>query len=473
MLESYRSGNSRVLAKTLDQLGHPLAVLDRRGAIAYANAPLCAMVKGDATLLVGKQCSWQIAPDASPFSSLLTALAPPAGALQGRIVTRRLSTPIVFGSVHTGQLFVPLLDIDGTVEATVVVLGNWNEINAQLPMLDPLSAPWKRIQETTLGQIRSRWSTLDGLHALIGSSPAVELAMVRAQLAMSQACSLLVSGPRGTGKTEIVRGIFLGRLKKVGMNKIAGQLFPLNCSLLETELLEGMLDVWTGRLKPEGEPVSQLLLLEQLEDLTLAGVERVNAWLDDHGRRCTVAATSRESVERLASRSADWRRLVSRLAVVEIVLPALSERREDIPLLATHLLAYSCQQKSRAPLTITPETLQLLTAFPWRDNLTQLAQAIDEAVNHAVLVASIQVVHLPVAIRTLASTLQVREGGPAGEGGIVEPIELDQVLLELERTMLRRALKLSPRNRAQAARSLGISRARLLRRIEQLGLGSD
>jgi DNA-binding NtrC family response regulator len=50
---------------------------------------------------------------------------------------------------------------------------------------------------------------------------------------------------------------------------------------------------------------------------------------------------------------------------------------------------------------------------------------------------------------------------------------LDAVLLDLEKIMLQRALKLSPRNRAQAARLLGISRPRLLRRIEQLGLGDD
>ena len=110
---------------------------------------------------------------------------------------------------------------------------------------------------------------------------------------------------------------------------------------------------------------------------------------------------------------------------------------------------------------------QLFSAFPWPQNYHQMSQAIDAAVDHAVLVASIQVSHLPVAIRAHASS------SAAAEANSVQAIDLDQVLLQLERIMLARALKLSPRNRAQAARWLGISRPRLLRRIEQLGLGEE
>lgn len=464
MSESYRGGNSRLLAKTLDQLGHPMAVLDRGGKIAFANAALCELVKADATLLVGQQCSWQIAADDQPFASLMTALAPPVGTMRGRLVARQLTTPVVFGSTHTGQLFVPLLDDDGSVEATLVVLGKWDELLAQLPRTESLTPADKRGQAASLAQIRSRWQTLDGLHALVGSSPVAQLAMVRAQLAITHNCSVLVVGPRGSGKTDIVRGVFTGRLKKAGLAKVAGQFFPVNCGLLEAELLVGMLDVLASRLRSDASAASQLLLLEQVDQLSEAGVQTVEGWLDNHGDQCTVAATSRLSSQQLAQHNPAWCKLISRLSAVEIALPPLAERRQDIPLLATELLAFSCAAQSRAPLSLSSEALQLLTAFPWPGNLAELAQAMQEAVKHAVLVASIQVSHLPVAIRTFASTHQ----SPAA--GRVEPLDLDQVLQDVERTMIQRALKLSPRNRAQAARWLGISRARLLRRIEQLGL---
>lgn len=464
MTDSFRSGNSRTLAKTLDQLGHPLAVLDRRGIIVFVNLPLCQLFKADATQLVGQSCSWQVAEDDSPFGALLTALAPPAGALQGKLVVRRLTTPIVFDSTQTGQLFIPLLDDEGTPQATLVALGEWSVLSEQLPAAEPPSVHCKQVHGSLLTAIRSRWQNLDDLHSLIGTSPAIELAMTRAQLAISQPCGLLVSGPPGMEKSGIARGVFLGRLKRAGLPKLAGQLFPIDCRIAEDQQLEEMLDRFAGRLRSELPPQSQLLLIEHIERLSDASVERLNRWLESASGQCSAAATSACSADELAGRSPAWGRLLSRLATVEVAIPPLSQRRQDIAPVAMQLLAVACKKKQRAQLSFTPEALQLINAFPWPENHRQLSQAIDEAVGRAELVANIQVMHLPVAVRSYSSTNEQLEAGP------VEPIDLDQVLLQCERIMLGRALQLSPRNRAQAARLLGISRPRLLRRIEQLGL---
>lgn len=464
MTNSFRSGNSRTLAKIFDQLGHPLAVLDRRGVIVFVNLPLCQLFKADATQLVGQHCRWQVADDDTPFAALLTSLAPPAGALQGKLVVRQLTTPIVFGSTQSGQLFMPLLDDEGTPHATLVVLGEWSALSAQLPVAEPLSLQSKQLHASLLTTIRSRWPTLDGLHPLIGISPASQLAMARAQLAIAQPCGVLVSAPAGMDPAGIVRGIFLARLKKAGLPKLAGQLFPIDCRVVEGQQLEELLDVFASRLRPDAPQLSQLLLLEHLEHLGEAAVARLGNWLASTSHQCLAAATCDCRSDELAARSPAWSQLLFHLATIEVVIPPLSQRRQDIVPLAQHQLAVACHQKQRAQLSFTPEALQLLTAFPWPENYRQLSQAIDEAVGRAVLVANIQVVHLPVAVRSYSSTTDKLEPHP------LEPIDLDQVLLQCERTMLQRALQLSPRNRAQAARLLGISRPRLLRRIEQLGL---
>ena len=464
MTEEYRGGNSRLLARALDQMGNPLAILDRRGAILFVNAAMCRLVKAEATQLVGQQSSWQIAADDRPLGALLTALAPPAGAMQGRVVARQLVAPVVFGSPHTGQLFVPLADGAGGADATLVMLGQWEAIQDQLPPLEPTPGGRRRTAESILVQIRGRWQSLDSLHALVGTSPAAGLAMQRSQLAVAHQGSVWLAGPRGSGKSEVVKGIFLGRLKKCGLNKLAGHHFPVSCSLVHGELLQGMLDVFASRLRPDVSAAGQLLVLEQPEELTSAGVETLHGWLEQHGGTCTLAATSHMRAEELALRGPEWHALIARLAAVEIVLPPLAARREDIPVLAVQMLAAVCEQKGRAPLALSQEAVELLMAYPWPENVAELARAMEEAVRHAVLVASIQVPHLPVAIRTYASTLQ-----PASSAELPS-VDLDQILLEVERTLLQRALKLSPRNRAQAARWLGVSRARLLRRIEQLGL---
>jgi DNA-binding NtrC family response regulator len=187
-------------------------------------------------------------------------------------------------------------------------------------------------------------------------------------------------------------------------------------------------------------------------------------WLDLIQPQATVVSTSSQSAAELSAGSEQWSKLISRLAAIEFHLPGLASRRQDIAPLALQYLSEACKQADRAQLTLSNEALNQLEAFSWPDNLRQLRSAMKEAVKSAVLSSAIQSNHLPVAIRTYASIVA---NDPASS---VEPIDLDAVLVDLEKVMLRRALKLSPRNRAKAARLLGISRPRLLRRIEQLGL---
>ncbi len=179
MSSTYRGGNSRLLAKSFDELGRPLAILDWQGEILFVNAALCGLVKVDSTQLVGKRCSWEIAADESPHAALLTALAPPAGALEGNFVGRQLTAPIVYGSTATGQLFIPVRDASKTLAMVVVILGDWEEIKSQLPQLRQTSPLVRRSADEILVRLRNQWSSLDSLLPLFGESPAIQLAMQR------------------------------------------------------------------------------------------------------------------------------------------------------------------------------------------------------------------------------------------------------------------------------------------------------
>ena len=162
---NYRGGNSRLLAKSLDGLGEALAVIDVRGTVVFANEALCRLANADATELVGKICSWNLPSDDTPHAAILTALAPPQAALEGRFATRRLTTPVVFGSTATGQVFLPILDRDGLANLTLVVFGDWEAIREQMPSK---SVTIDRKADQLLVALRSRWQHLDGLEALIG-----------------------------------------------------------------------------------------------------------------------------------------------------------------------------------------------------------------------------------------------------------------------------------------------------------------
>lgn len=468
MNRDMHGGNSRLLAKSLDQLEQPVAVLDRRGFILFVNAALCGMVDATATSLVGQSCSWQVADDDSPFAAILTALAPPAGALRGKVMARQLTTPIVYGSTATGQLFLPILDQDRLVHQTLVVLGKWEDIETQLA-LEAAGGELHRRRRTeqALVTIRSKWKTVNQLTALIGESPAMELAMARAQLAVASDCHYLVTGPQGLGKTEITQGIFLGRLRRLGIKRLSAQFLPLDCAVLDDNLFEGMLEVFAGRLRDNSPKLAQQLHLARIDQLTDLGAKHLLVWFGQYADRCRLSATSQIEPEQLVARGAAWPRLAAKLAELHVHVPPLSQRPEDIAPLAQQALASFCSRTERAQLIYSSAALDALTMFPWPGNLTQLTSVVEDAVKHAVLSASIQINHLPVAVRTYASSaLQANSVH-------VEPIDLDEVLIEVERLLLRRALRLSPRNRAQAARWLGISRPRLLRRISQLGLANS
>ena len=321
----------------------------------------------------------------------------------------------------------------------------------------------RRPTDEVLVRLRSQWSSLDGLLPLLGESPAIRLAMQRAQLAIQGDSNLLVTGPKYIGKSDVTRGIFGGRLRRIGLQKVAGQLFPLDCAALDTELMLGMLEVFEGRLRASAPRASQLLVLEQVDQLAENAIQSIIQWMTDHTSECVVAATSSYAAVELSQRSKHWDRLVSLLAPVEIHLPALASRREDIGIVVQQVLAAQCNKLNRSLLTLSAEASDLLTAYSWPENLGEVQRCVADMIQHAVFSAAVQSQHLPVSIRTFA-------GSTAASAHVVEPIKLDEVLLDLERIIISRAIKLSPRNRARVARWLGISRPRLLRRLTQLGL---
>ena len=474
MTAEYRGGNSRSLAKKLDQSSHCVAILDQKATILFANSSLCRLAKVEATQLVGKQCFGNIGSDEEPLANLLSLLAPPANARQGQFAWRQLTTPPVFGSSISGQLFTPLLGDSGEVWLTIVYLGEWEQIKGQMLSVQGTPALGRRSEEQVLANLRSRWKTLAPFTPLIGESPAIDLAMTRAQLAIQNDCNVLISGAAQTGKQEVVEAIFARRLRLASTPVHSGRLFPIECGVVDAELLSGMLEVFSGR-RLEGVPRgSQQLLLDNLQLLDLDCVEVLTDWYSSHQSTCSLAATLQTShrpatnplhsvTNEFSQRGGKWPKLLSILGQIDIHLPPLSERREDIAPLATQILSDFCSRQQKPQMRFSLDALDLLSAYTWRRNLIGLREAIESAVERAVLVPTLQVEHLPTAIRTFA--------GSAGQPNArVQPIEMDTVLLELETLMLKRALKLSPRNRAQVARLLGISRPRLLRRIEQLGL---
>jgi two-component system response regulator GlrR len=165
-----------------------------------------------------------------------------------------------------------------------------------------------------------------------------------------------------------------------------------------------------------------------------------------------IAATHRKLEERIAS--GEFREdLYYRLNVVKLYIPALAERREDIPLLANHFLERLGERYRREPLAFAPEAMQLLVSAPWPGNVRQLFNVIEQAV--ALTPTEI----MPASL--------VSQAIDAGDSGLTP---LDEARRAFERDYLVRILKITGGNVTKAARLAGRNRTEFYRLLERHAL---
>jgi DNA-binding NtrC family response regulator len=149
--------------------------------------------------------------------------------------------------------------------------------------------------------------------------------------------------------------------------------------------------------------------------------------------------------------------LYYRLCVVKILLPALRERRDDIPLLVDYFLRRFREDTGKNVLGVHPEAMDILCRYEWPGNIRELQHAVEHAV---VLTTNTVIVphDLPEAVRSSAETAV--DGLPA-----FPMIGLE----ELERRYLARVLHATGGNRSEAARVLGVDRRTLYRMAKRFG----
>jgi two-component system response regulator GlrR len=165
-----------------------------------------------------------------------------------------------------------------------------------------------------------------------------------------------------------------------------------------------------------------------------------------------ISATHRKLEERIAS--GEFREdLFYRLNVVKLYIPALAERREDIPLLANHFLTRLAERYRRGSLSFSPEAMQLLVSASWPGNVRQLLNVIEQAV----ALAPTEV--MPESL--------VRQALDAGDTALTP---LDEARKAFERDYLVRILKITGGNVTKAARLAGRNRTEFYRLLERHSL---
>jgi transcriptional regulator with GAF, ATPase, and Fis domain len=304
------------------------------------------------------------------------------------------------------------------------------------------------------------------------------------KVALSPSATVLLCGESGTGKDLAAKAIHNASIRA------AAPFMNITCSALPETLLEselfghergaftdakqrkvGLLELADGGtvfLDEIGEmkPALQAKLLRFLEERSF---KRVGGSTDVHVDVRVIAATNRDLAEEV--RRGDFRQdLYYRLMVIPVELPALRERRGDLPALVHHFIRTSNRERGpgrRPVVDIEAEALALLESHSWPGNVRELKNAIE----HALLLTEADT--LTVEDFHLAPPTSTRPGPPDAEPMVPHRFELPPEGInfeEVERDLVQQALERTRGNQTAAAALLGMNRDQIRYRIEKFNL---
>ncbi|HEX4962839.1 MAG TPA: sigma-54 dependent transcriptional regulator [Thermoanaerobaculia bacterium] len=309
---------------------------------------------------------------------------------------------------------------------------------------------------------------------LIGADPRfLKILELIGRIAATDA-SVLVTGESGTGKELIAEAIHRNS-RRQGGPFVKVNLGGISSTLFESEMFGHVKGAFTdaradrkGRFEMadggtifldeigEVDPSAQVKLLRVLQDRSYEVLG------SSHPRTVdvrVVSATNRDLGE-MVERGQFREDLLYRLNLIAVRLPALRERRGDVPLLARHFLDASARTYRRGPIEITGKALEWLKDQPWPGNVRQLKQTLERAV--LVLDGD----RLEVADLVALSGLAEREA----RGTTALPSPGTMTLDEMEKAMIVKCMRHYEGNVTRVAEALGLSRAALYRRFEKYGL---
>lgn len=305
-----------------------------------------------------------------------------------------------------------------------------------------------------------------GFSEMIGESPALQNVFRIIEKIADSNAAVLISGESGTGKELVARAIHLrsGRAEKAFLAVNCGALPE---SLLESELFGHVKGAFTGAASDKKglfrSADGGTLLLDEIGEMPMPlqvkllralqerEVTPVGASIPVTFDARIIAATNKD-LEHEIGESNFREDLYYRLNVIEIALPPLRSRREDIPLLTKHFLSKFAREHNSVEKPIEPEALDALVAYDWNGNVRELQNSLERAF----LLSGDQI---------SASDLppKITNNGPSPSSSN----SLKPTLEELEQQYIRETLSSVENDKASAAKILGIDVSTLYRKLKR------
>lgn len=288
--------------------------------------------------------------------------------------------------------------------------------------------------------------------------------------------TVLVNGENGTGKELIAKAIHYNSVRN------QNSFVTVNCSafnenLLDSELFGHVKGSFTGAVKDKKglfevahngtlfldeigdmSPSMQVKLLRVLQEGTLTPVGGTEQKLVD----VRVIAATNKDLKAMVEAGTFREDLYYRINVINIVVPPLRDRKEDIPILIDHFLGRACKERSVALKQLSKRALEKLLDYPWPGNIRELENEIERLM----VLAGDEKLVPPELLSP-----RIRDFGEQGRvQGVRVSGKLKDALEELEVSMIREGLKRTGWNKSRLAKELGISRAGLIIKVDKYGL---
>ena len=322
-------------------------------------------------------------------------------------------------------------------------------------------------------QLQERYS----FEGIVGRSRPMRDLFQLLETVSASSSTILITGETGTGKELVARAIHHNSPRR------DRRFLALNCSaipetLLEAELFGHVRGAFTGAVGSRQGRLEQAhrgtLFLDEIGTMNLPMQTKLLRVLQErefervgesHPTKVDVRviAATNSNLEGMVSDGSFREDLFYRLNVIPTHLPALRERREDVPLLVQHFVNRLCADlvPTRPPVTIAQDAMRHLMSYDWPGNVRQLENAVERAITLTPGRSQIEVSDLPPEVRQ-ANESDLAVALP--EDGM----NLDQHVADVELSLIRQALERTGNNKRRAAELLNLKRTTLIEKLKRL-----
>lgn len=309
---------------------------------------------------------------------------------------------------------------------------------------------------------------------IMGETPPMLYVKKLARKASRTSSTLLITGESGTGKEIIAQAIHTRSVRR------EGPFISVNCgaipeNLLESELFGYVEGAFTGAKKGGNPGKFELadggtILLDEIGDMpSYMQVKLLRVLQEREVWRIGATSPTKLDVRVIASTHMDLKRLVKektfredlyyRLNVLEINMPPLKDRVDDLPLLVDALITRINMRIGADAKGVTPESLEIMKAYHWPGNVRELENILEQAINWS-QDALIDICSIPI---------RPWENDPV-DSTVNDSKSFRSYLAETERDMIIHVLKQTNGNKAKAARLLNMQRSVLYRKMEKFNI---